>query len=202
MTTPGQKPSRRCRAPAAPALGRTTRPRWLPWVAGAIAASFAAFFTWMFVAGGYEAEIGRMAREASRLRERLRGQEAALQTELAAARRVGELLRDPGTRVLALQGAGRAAEATGRLIWNATAGGHLYVTGLTPLPADKTYELWAISGATPHPASLFGVDAKGAGGLRVDPVPEAHPVDVFAVTIEPAGGVSAPTGPIVLASSK
>jgi anti-sigma-K factor RskA len=38
--------------------------------------------------------------------------------------------------------------------------------------------------------------------VRVDPVPEGRPVDVFAVTIEPAGGVPAPTGPIVLASAK
>jgi len=40
------------------------------------------------------------------------------------------------------------------------------------------------------------------GGLRVEPLPEGTSVDLFAVTIEPAGGVPAPTGPIVLASSK
>lgn len=190
------------RAPAVPVAKRVARPRWFPWVSGAVAASLAAFFTWMFVAAGYEAEIGRVSREASALRERLREQEATLRTELASANRVVELLRDPGTRVLALRGAGPAAEAAGRLVWHATAGGHLYVTSLPPLPPDKTYELWTISGATPRPAGLFTVDAKGVGGLRVDPVPEGRPVDVFAVTIEPAGGVPAPTGPIVLASAK
>jgi len=190
------------RTPAAPATSRGARPRWFPWVAGAVAAGLAAFFTGGFVASRYEAEIGRVAREASALRERMRVQEAVLREELASASRVAELLRDPGTRVIALRGAGPAPEAAGRLVWHATAGGHLYVTSLAPLPADKTYELWTISGSTPRPAGLFTVDAQGAGGVRVEPVPEGRQVDVFAVTIEPAGGVPAPTGPIVLASSK
>ena len=155
-----------------------------------------------FVASRYEAQIGRVARETSALRERLREQEAALRAELDSASRVVELLRDPGTRVIALRGADPAPGATGRLVWHATAGGHLYVTDLAPLPEGKTYELWTISGKTPRPAGLFNVDAKGAGALRVEPVPSGDPVDVFAVTIEPAGGVPAPTGPIVLASAK
>lgn len=190
------------RVPPAPMAPRAARPRWFPWVAGTVAAGLAAFFTGMFVAAQYEKEIGRVARETSALRERLREQEAALRAELASASRVVELLRDPGTRVIALRGAGPIPEAAGRLVWHATAGGHLYVTSLPPLPADKTYELWTISGSTPRPAGLFGVDAKGTGGVRVEPVPGERPVDVFAVTIEPAGGVPAPTGPIVLASSK
>jgi anti-sigma-K factor RskA len=36
----------------------------------------------------------------------------------------------------------------------------------------------------------------------VEPVPGGGAVDVFAVTVEPAGGMPAPTGPIVLASAK
>jgi anti-sigma-K factor RskA len=188
---------------APPALAtRPGRPRWFPWVAGAVAAGLAAFFTGMFVAARYEAELGRVARETGALRERLRQQEAALRVELAAASRVLELLRDPETRVVPLRGTAPAPEASGRLVWHAAAGGHLYVTNLAPLPADKTYELWTISGGTPRPAGLFAVDPRGAGALRVEPVPGGGPVDVFAVTVEPAGGVAAPTGPIVLASAK
>ena len=97
------------RTPPAPALARAARPRWFPWVAGAVAAGLAAFFTGGFVASRYEAEIGRMARETSVLRERLSEQEAALRTELASANRVVGLLRDPGTHVIALRGAGAGA---------------------------------------------------------------------------------------------
>jgi anti-sigma-K factor RskA len=192
------------RAPVAPlpAPARGPRPRWFPWVAGAVAAGLAAFFSAGFVASRYEARLGRMARETAALRERLLAQESALRTELTSANRVVDLLRDPVTRVIPLRGAGPTPEAAGRLVWHAAAGGHLYVTSLPALPADKTYELWTISGSTPRPAGLFTVDARGSGGLRVDPAPEGRPVDVFAVTIEPAGGVPAPTGPIVLASAK
>ena len=179
-----------------------TRPRWFPWVAGAVAAALAAFFTGMFVAARYEAEIGRVARETSALRARLHGQEATLRQELAAANRVVDLLRDPATQVVVLHGAGPAPEATGRVVWRASAGGHLYVTRLAPLPEGKVYELWAISDDRPRPAGVFAVDATGGGGLRVDTAPGSGPVDGFAVTIEPAGGVSAPTGPVVLASSR
>jgi len=47
---------------------------------------------------------------------------------------------------------------------------------------------------------LFGVDAAGRGTHRIAPVSTGAPARVFAVTVEPEGGVPAPTGPIVLAS--
>jgi anti-sigma-K factor RskA len=192
----------RARGVAAPPPPARPRPRWFPWMAGAVAAGLAAFFAGMFVAAHYERELGRVVRETGALRERLRQQEAALRVELAAASRVVELLRNPETRVVPLRGTAPAPAAAGRLVWHEAAGGHLYVTNLTPLPADKTYELWTISGGTPRPAGLFAVDARGAGTLRVEPVPGGGAVDVFAVTVEPAGGMPAPTGPIVLASAK
>ena len=190
------------RASPGATAAREPRPRWFPWVAGAVAAGLAAFFTGMFVAARYEGEIGRIARETSAIRERLRAQEATLRIELTRANRLVEMLRDPDTRVLTLRGAGPAAEAAGRIVWNAKSGGQLYVASLAPLPPDKTYEFWTISGGTPRPAGLLTVDARGVGALQVEPVPEGRPVDVFAVTIEPAGGVPSPTGPIVLASAK
>jgi anti-sigma-K factor RskA len=74
------------------------------------------------------------------------------------------------------------------------------VAGLPPAPAGKTYALWTIVGGTPRPAGLFGVDAAGRGTHRIAPVSTGAPARVFAVTVEPEGGVPAPTGPIVLAS--
>ncbi|MGH7332038.1 MAG: anti-sigma factor [Candidatus Rokuibacteriota bacterium] len=166
------------------------RPRWFPWVAGAIAASLLAFFTGMFVAARYEARLGQVTREAVALRQRVQRQQAAVY-------HVIDLLREPGTSVLRLSGQGPAPDASASLLWNDRSGGHLLVAGLAPLPPDKTYELWTIRGGTPRPAGLFVVDASGRGGHFVDPVPGGRP-EVFAVTIEPAGGAAAPTGPIVV----
>jgi len=93
-------------------------------------------------------------------------------------------------------------QAQARIIWNAHAGGLLVAADLPPLPEGKIYELWAIAGGKPLPAGLFGVDAQGKGRLAVAPLPGGASVDVFAVTLEPAGGVQSPTGAMYLASKK
>ena len=173
--------------------------RWGALTAAAVLA--AAAFTGGVVASRYEKRLGALAREAGRIREEARRQEVALRDELAAAQAVHALLRDPATRVITLGGLAAAPGASGRMLWNDRVGGRLYVTGLTPAPAGKTYELWAIAGAAPKPAGLFDVDAEGRAVRPVAPVDEG-PVKIFAVTLEPAGGVPAPTGPMVLASAK
>lgn len=172
------------------AIPRSRGGWWWRWtLATAAVAVVVAFFTGMFVAARYEARLGQLAREASALRQRLTATENVL-----------ALLRDPSTRVIALRGTGPIPDAEGRLIWNPTAGGQLLVSKLPPAPAGKAYELWTISGGQPSPAGVFRVDASGQAIHAV--APRGGPVDIFAVTLEPAAGVLAPTGPIVLASAR
>ena len=181
---------------------RPARFRLLRWAAGTVAAALAvAAFTGGVVASRYEKRLGVLARETARLREEVRREQAALREELAAAHAIAALLRDPATQVIALGGLAAAPDARGRVVWNEKAGGRLYVSGLPPAPRGKTYELWAIAGGAPKPAGLFDVDASGGAVHPVSPVDDG-PVKVFAVTLEPAGGVPAPTGPMVLASTK
>jgi len=181
---------------------RPARSRWLPWALGTVAAAVAAAaFTAGLVAARYEARLGMIARETAHVREQMRLEEARLRDEIAAARTVAELLRDPATRVVTLDGLPAAPGASGRIVWNEKAGGRLYVSGLPPTPAGKAYELWTIAGPAPRPAGMFAVDAGGRGAHAVAPV-EQGPVKVFAVTLEPEGGVPAPTGPMVLASKE
>jgi anti-sigma-K factor RskA len=171
---------------------------WLRWAAAtAVVAAAAAMFASARVAVRYEARLGQMARETAAVKERLARNEAALQEQVALYRGAVELLRDPATRVVDLLGQGTESAASGRLLWNETAGGHLMVAGLRPAPAGKVYEAWTIAGAAPKPAGLFTVDQ---GGRALHRVPAETGVKVFAVTLEPEGGVPAPTGPIVLAS--
>jgi anti-sigma-K factor RskA len=193
--------------PAAPAgaeravrpTPRPRRPAWIPWALGTAAAAVAAaFFTGMFVAGRYEAELGRMAREASALRERVR-EEQARPPRAPSPERLTALLLDPATRVLVLEGTGPAPAAVGRVIYHEREGGHLLAANLPPPGPGKTYELWIITGGKPRAAGVFDVDAAGRAARPVEPIVTGR-ADVFAVTLEPAGGVPAPTGPIVLAS--
>ncbi len=62
------------------------------------------------------------------------------------------------------------------------------------------YVAYALAGkGAPTPTGVFTVDAKGVGSLRVAPMQAAGAVDTFAVTLEPAAGVPAPTGAMYLA---
>jgi anti-sigma-K factor RskA len=185
----------------APTRRDDLRAAWLRWtVVTAAAMIVGGFLTGMYVAARYEARLGKIARETSALRAELRREEAALREGAALYQRVVELLQDPATRVIALRGAGPSPEARGRVVWHATAGGHVFVAKLPPAPEGKTYELWTITGGKPSPAGVFQVDATGRASHKVAPV--GGPVEVFAITLEPVGGVAAPTGSIVLASSK
>ncbi|MBI2216026.1 MAG: anti-sigma factor [Candidatus Rokubacteria bacterium] len=179
------------------------RSLWLPWMLGMAAAVIAAIWvTGGFIAARYEARLDRMTREAAEARERLRQEQDGLRAELQRYAGVIELLRDPATRVVTLRGAGAAPEAGARLVWNETRGGQLFVTNLPPAPEGKAYELWTITGGRPRAAGVFQTDASGKGTHAVEAAPGGKPVEVFAVTVEPAAGASSPTGPIVLASAK
>lgn len=177
-----------------------TRWRRLRWaLATAAAVVGVSAFVAGLVASRYEARIGAMARETARVRADLNRQDAALRDRLAVSQAVIDLLLDPATRVVALRGLGPSPEAVGRVVWHDTAGGHLFVANLPPAPAGKTYELWTFSEGQPRPAGVFKVDASRQASR---PVPPTRSVQAFAVTLEPDGGLPAPTGPVVLASAK
>ncbi len=183
----------------------------------ALAAGIAAIVSARWVAGGYEQEIAAMARAAVALRDQLTEQartvadlrqkvdeqEHALtlvRAESADQARTIALLGDPATRVVSLGGLPPSPAAQGRLLWNPHTGGLLVTADLPPAPAGRAYELWAIAGGKPLPAGVFGVDPTGRASLRIEPIEGVANVDVFAVTLEPAGGVPAPTGQMYLAS--
>ena len=90
--------------------------------------------------------------------------------------------------------------ASGRVLVDAGNGDvALVVTELAALEAGKAYELWAIRGdRPPEPAGVFVAAASGATAVRLPRVVDPRTVSAFAVSIEPASGSSAPTGPIVL----
>jgi anti-sigma-K factor RskA len=172
--------------------------RWLG--ATAVVAGLLAAFTATVVAGRYEARLGRAARETAAIRAQLRADQAALAAELATYREVVDLLRDPGTRVITLSPQGPALEAMARVVWSETKGGRLFVSKLTPPPSGLAYELWTIGEGPPEAAGLLTLTPDGTVNQRIEPPRAGAPVKAFAVSLEPAGGVPAPTGPIVLAS--
>lgn len=184
----------------AAAAGAPGRRRWVPWVIGLVAAAVAAgALSAAYVAARYEARLGHMARETAAAKARVARSEAELREELEAYRSALELLRDPAARLVELRGQGSAPEAVGRLVWTEKAGGLLLATKLPPVPPGKTYTLWTLEGQAPRSAGVFVPDERGRATLRMAAPAGGAPVRVLSVTLEPEGGVPAPTGSVVLA---
>ena len=169
------------------ALGGKKTFSWLAWGGAFAAAALAAgYLGWMLT--GLEGELTERAREVTSLQQEIGRQQELLKT-----------LISPDTQVVALEGLKPSPAARGRVWWHREAGGFFVAGGLPAAPAGKTYQLWAIAGATPTSAGVFDVDPKGSASLRVKPLPGAEKVEVFAVTLEPAGGLRRPSGPMYLA---
>ncbi len=138
-------------------------------------------------------------------REDLRSQSAQLagrlqtaETELAQRALRARVLESDDVRMLILGGQGPQPDARGRVFWSARARRGVLVAGnLATLPGDRQYELWVFQKGKPVAAGVFDADAEGRVAFESTDFPEAEAQN-FAVTVEPRGGVPAPTGPIVL----
>lgn len=76
----------------------------------------------------------------------------------------------------------------------------LLASELPPAPEGHTYQLWVIVSGAPRSLGVFDADA-GGRALFVESGPlELNEDFSVAVSVEPAGGVPQPTGPIVLVS--
>jgi hypothetical protein len=137
-----------------------------------------------------------------RERERAERVVAMLQGELGELDATLRQLSAPQVRLVRLAGLPPSPGAKANLLWNPAAqAGVLLTSGLRQVPRDRVYELWAFAGKEPVPAGIFEVDEAGHAYLRLAPPPRAKRYDKFAVTLEPAGGVPTPTGPIHLLGS-
>jgi hypothetical protein len=135
-----------------------------------------------------QGQTEKTAQELVTLRERL-GREVAFET-LASA---------PDSRMVHLSGADKSPGAGACVVWNpVSAEAVLIAAGLAPAPKGHAYEVWVIAGAAPVPAGVFQADASGKALVRLPAVAAIARVKTFAVTVEPAAGTAAPTGPMVL----
>lgn len=146
-----------------------------------------------------------------------RGEVARLQSTIAELRAsAAEFLnvraefdreRSDRERVIAILSAGDVHSASlGSVAPAGAARGHVYVSAsrglffaaeaLPPLPAGRTYQLWTIVAGQPVSHGIFEPEGDGRAQVLAQAPPGA--VQAIAVTIEPDGGVPAPTGDKVL----
>jgi anti-sigma-K factor RskA len=85
-----------------------------------------------------------------------------------------------------------------KVSYNAKMGKLVYKGWIEPAPADKSYQLWIVPmQGDPISAGVF-TPAKASMDEWVATVPQGMPAKLFAITIEPTGGMPHPTGPMIL----
>jgi anti-sigma-K factor RskA len=131
----------------------------------------------------------------------LRGRIATFETDLRDAQRAAAgaqsavaVLTAPDVTRVDLAGQPAAPTAAARAFWSRSRGLVFTGTNLPQLPPGRTYQLWVVTAQAPISAGLLTPDSQGGvSGTFATPVDIPTPV-AMAVTIEPAGGVPAPTG--------
>ena len=126
-----------------------------------------------------------------------------LRDQFQSQTQVVEMLQSPDVRLIPLKPTPLQPHAVANLLWNQKQQQWaILTTGMTPVAAGQTYELWFINKAgTKTEAGTFNVDANGKGSLLVSIPPGTGDLSVAAVTNEKAGGVAQPQGSVQVAGS-
>jgi anti-sigma-K factor RskA len=122
----------------------------------------------------------------------------AMESELRDARVRLAILSASDLTQVSLSGQAPAPAASGRAFLSRSRGAVFTASNLPPLPSGRTYQLWYLTSGAPVSAGLFKPDPAGGTTLTLTPAAGTTPTGL-AVSIEPEGGVSAPTGAIYLA---
>jgi len=183
-------------ASSASAPPRRSAGAWAPWLAAAamlVLATGTAFYAAelrariLTLEGQLRVALDRVADGERRVAVALRN---AADAEAPLA-----VLWAPDVRRIDLAGQPAASRASGRAFWSPTRGVVLTAANLPPLPAGRTYQLWFVTAQqTPVSIGLVKPDANGAVRRLVDTRGNFPEPAAVAVTIEPDGGVPAPTG--------
>jgi anti-sigma-K factor RskA len=169
---------------------------WLPLAAGIVLVAGL---------GGYARVLqGRVTNLEARLdvaeRRATAAEQATLEARHAAdgARTVLAVLAAPDLTRVDLAGLKPSPGASARALWSRNRGMVFTVAGLPAAPAGRVYQVWVVTGPAPVSAGLLDLDRSGTASAFFQTPPDiAAPVAV-AVTLEPAGGVPAPTGEMYL----
>lgn len=154
--------------------------------------AWAAAVAGLLLAGGGLWRARRAERSLAEVRSRLERREAMLNAVL-----------DASTAMYRLRPTADSLQPAGaQLFWSRDQ--HvwlLHAFNLPRLPAGRVYQLWFVTALAKISAGVLDPDSLGHAVLRVE-VPEAAAASqVAAITVEPVGGSSQPTGGIVFAGS-
>ncbi len=90
----------------------------------------------------------------------------------------------------------------GRMFWNPSSNDWTFVVYTMPPPKPgMTYQVWLVTDSAKISAGTFDPDQRGHAFMQAKYALDRNALKAVAVTEEPAGGMPAPTGPIVVSGS-
>ena len=150
----------------------------------------------------------RLREDLARAEEELAGERLQLAAadsaaaELEATRRDLAALVSPRATAHTLTGTENQPGAVARIFVDPVTGrALLFAFDLPILPPGEVYELWAIKGGTPVAAGTFSTGDERPARIELEDPDVLQGAEALAVTVEPAPGVPAPTGKMVLITS-
>ncbi len=186
----------RARNTAAPRSRASELAGWLVAAASLLVAAGVGMYA-MTLQGRIDRVQGQLGDAVARLQQT----QQELQTANAAtstARASLALLTAPDALDLRLNGQPPAPAARGRAFVSRSRGLLFAATNLPALPANRIYQLWFLTPGAPVSAGLLRPDEQGNVTVRFDVAADAPVPTGMAVSIEPEGGVPAPTGALYL----
>ena len=161
---------------------------WLALAAAVIIAVGGALFVSQERERRMASELERVAGEITELQGRLN--DYAAQADMAVS-----ILTASDMRRIELAGGDGRQPSAARAYWSPTRGLLVAADRLPVPPPGRVYQVWLIGGGPPVSAGLLGSPTSGRGMLIAPPPGgiTGGPVTI-AVTDEPPGGLSAPTG--------
>jgi anti-sigma-K factor RskA len=145
--------------------------------------------------GGLEAQLNDTIARLNRTEQELT---SATRTAAGVQARLA-VLTAPDLQQVTLAGQGPAPQAAGRAFLSRSSGLLFAASNLPSLPPGRTYQLWYLTRSVPVSVDIFKPDDAGRAAVTQPPPVTAPAVTGLAVSIEPEGGVPAPTGAIFLA---
>lgn len=142
-------------------------------------------------------KISQLQNEISGLHDTLAAQSNSLEQIIA------NLPQSPPSNVItvSLKGTDVQPDAHGQLIADPKEqSAVLVISGLPKLEANRTYQVWLISGGGPVSAGLLSIDENGQGVVIVTSEEAISSFKSLAISVEPDGGSPQPTGDIVVSS--
>ena len=176
---------------------RFSRAGWLALAASLVAAVLG------FYALSLRDRVQVLRQELADARERAENAERVVQTiqiRVANLQRASEIVGASDVADIKMIGQGPGSAAYGRAFVSRSRGVAFMAQNLPPLEPGKTYQLWVVTkDKVAIPAGVFAPESTGSAAVTTTlQLPNAAAV---AVTLEPAGGLPAPSGPFYLLGS-